>query len=74
MISMGIALAVQNQMSFSLILENALNKPAAEIMRAMAQAGLRFNADDTDVMKDAAVLFPKIIGDDGKPNLKLVTE
>lgn len=72
MISMGIALAVQNQMSFALIMENTLGKPAAEIMRAMSDAGLKFMADDTDIMKDAAILFPKIIGEDGKPNLKLV--
>lgn len=73
-ISMGIALAVQNQMSFALIMENTLGKPAAEIMRAMSDAGLKFMADDTDVMKDAAKLYPKLLTEDSKPNLKAVKE
>lgn len=74
-ISMGIALAVQNQMSMALILENSLGKPAAEIMRAMSDAGLKLMADDTDIMKDAAVLFPKMyLNKEGKTDLKVVKE
>lgn len=72
-ISMGIALAVQHQMSMAMILENQINKPAAEIMRAMSEAGLKFMADDTDVMKDAAALYPKLYLEKA-PDLKVVKE
>lgn len=74
MISVGLALAVQQQIGMAMMLENELNLPPVKIMQALADAGLKLVADDTQVMFDASRLYPRLIADGGKPDLKLVEE
>lgn len=74
MISVGLALAVQQQIGMAMMLENELNLPPVKIMQALADAGLKLVADDTQVMFDASRLYPKLIAEDIKPDLKLVEE